>query len=288
MHEKVREYCELIDPNADLEYFSYELSLLNQKDREEPTPNASKYSPFNLKKKLSNFDFSNFMLSGANQSSSSEGSPVMRPGERHSIRPQVEHVDERVAMPVPAPMTNLDINADSNALQLADRPRRSSSYSTHSHQESVAQEAAVSHTSAVLAQANPESGASMPTEHATTNVSAGQPNGQEVPKVMEPSPQLYEAQQSLQRLRTSSCSTDGTSCILDGLDPSVELPILCTAVALFPFEAKIPEEISFAPGQYLSILSNDPDGWWLAEYIDESGTRKRGLVPSNFIKVNAK
>lgn len=54
-------------------------------------------------------------------------------------------------------------------------------------------------------------------------------------------------------------------------------------VALYPFEAQTPEELTFKKGEKLNILEHpkhDPE-WWYAE--NSSG--QTGLVPTNYIKV---
>lgn len=60
-----------------------------------------------------------------------------------------------------------------------------------------------------------------------------------------------------------------------------------TARALYGYTAAIPEELSFAKGDILSVLRLQDDGWWEAEVREsQKGTRPGGvgLVPSNYLQ----
>ena len=54
-------------------------------------------------------------------------------------------------------------------------------------------------------------------------------------------------------------------------------------VALYDYQAAIPEEIGFCAGDTVAVLEMRPDGWWIGEVAGIKNAR-RGLVPSNFFK----
>jgi hypothetical protein len=59
------------------------------------------------------------------------------------------------------------------------------------------------------------------------------------------------------------------------------------ARAMYSDSAAIPEELSFAKGDILSVLRLQDDGWWEAEVRESAkGTRPGtvGLVPSNYLQ----
>ncbi|KAF5018474.1 hypothetical protein F66182_9547 [Fusarium sp. NRRL 66182] len=60
-------------------------------------------------------------------------------------------------------------------------------------------------------------------------------------------------------------------------------PILHYARALYMYQAAIPEELSFAKGDYLAVLRHQDDGWWEAEV--HGGDGRIGLVPKLFFNV---
>lgn len=59
--------------------------------------------------------------------------------------------------------------------------------------------------------------------------------------------------------------------------------ILTYMVALYDYQATIPEEIGFCQGDTLAILEMREDGWWIGEALGSRANR-RGLVPSNFFR----
>lgn len=59
--------------------------------------------------------------------------------------------------------------------------------------------------------------------------------------------------------------------------------ILAYMVALYDYQATIPEEIGFCQGDTLAILEMREDGWWIGEALDSRANR-RGLIPSNFFR----
>lgn len=59
------------------------------------------------------------------------------------------------------------------------------------------------------------------------------------------------------------------------------------ARALYSYSAAIPEELTFAKGDILSVLRLQDDGWWEAEVREsQKGSRlgALGLVPSNYLQ----
>jgi hypothetical protein len=55
--------------------------------------------------------------------------------------------------------------------------------------------------------------------------------------------------------------------------------------AQWSYQARIPDtEISFETNDVLAVITKQQDGWWEAEILDQR-RRRRGLVPSNFMKV---
>jgi hypothetical protein len=56
---------------------------------------------------------------------------------------------------------------------------------------------------------------------------------------------------------------------------------IIAARALYMYQAAIPEELSFAKGDYLAVLRHQDDGWWEAEV--HGGDGSVGLVPSNYL-----
>ncbi|PQE06482.1 cell division control protein [Rutstroemia sp. NJR-2017a WRK4] len=54
------------------------------------------------------------------------------------------------------------------------------------------------------------------------------------------------------------------------------------ARALYMYQAAIPEELSFAKGDVLAVMTHQDDGWWEAEVAGKNG--RAGLVPSNYLQ----
>jgi len=67
--------------------------------------------------------------------------------------------------------------------------------------------------------------------------------------------------------------------IIVGLAPPPSVPAFPVARALYPFAANSPQELSFNPGDVLTIHNQD-GAWWHAEL---NGTY--GLVPSNYVQL---
>lgn len=51
---------------------------------------------------------------------------------------------------------------------------------------------------------------------------------------------------------------------------------------MYPYQAQIPEELSFAKHDILAVLKEQDDGWWAAEVVGKPGAC--GLVPSNYLQ----
>ena len=56
------------------------------------------------------------------------------------------------------------------------------------------------------------------------------------------------------------------------------------AVALYDYQAAIPEEIGFCAGDVLAVLDMRADGWWIGQLTNVKNSRQ-GLVPSNFFRL---
>ena len=66
------------------------------------------------------------------------------------------------------------------------------------------------------------------------------------------------------------------------VEQRVEKTVICTVVALYPFNSGNPEELAFSKGDILEIIDqpqDDPD-WWEARVTD--GTT--GLIPRNYVE----
>ncbi|EEB08441.2 cell division control protein Cdc15 [Schizosaccharomyces japonicus yFS275] len=60
-------------------------------------------------------------------------------------------------------------------------------------------------------------------------------------------------------------------------------PILGYVIALYDYQAQIPEELSFQKGDTMLVLRTQADGWWEGEIVNAHHP-KRGLFPSNFVQ----
>ena len=66
------------------------------------------------------------------------------------------------------------------------------------------------------------------------------------------------------------------------VEQRVEKAVICTVVALYPFNSGNPEELAFNKGDILEIIDqpqDDPD-WWEARMTDG----KTGLIPRNYVE----
>ena len=51
-------------------------------------------------------------------------------------------------------------------------------------------------------------------------------------------------------------------------------------VALYDYEARTDEDLSFKKGEHMEILSDDQGDWW---YAKSKATKKEGYIPSNYV-----
>lgn len=58
-------------------------------------------------------------------------------------------------------------------------------------------------------------------------------------------------------------------------------------VALFDYQARTTEDLSFRVGDKLQVLDTSREGWWFARHLekreDGSGQRLQGYIPSNYV-----
>ena len=55
-------------------------------------------------------------------------------------------------------------------------------------------------------------------------------------------------------------------------------------IALFDYDKKISEDLSFRKGECLEILNNQDGDWWLARSLY---TGREGYIPSNYVTENS-
>lgn len=81
----------------------------------------------------------------------------------------------------------------------------------------------------------------------------------------------------LNRTRSKSFASSRAKLTRDGRE------IIAFVIALYDYQATIPEEIGFCQGDTLAIVEMRQDGWWVGEVTNLRSPRL-GLVPSNFFK----
>lgn len=58
-------------------------------------------------------------------------------------------------------------------------------------------------------------------------------------------------------------------------------------VALFDYQARTAEDLSFRAGDKLQVLDSSQEGWWFARHLekrgDGSGQLLQGYIPSNYV-----
>lgn len=80
----------------------------------------------------------------------------------------------------------------------------------------------------------------------------------------------------------------------DGLDNGTGLPPLpppqrnCNFVALFDYQARTEDDLSFQAGDKLEVLDMSNEGWWLAKLLLENGFARpgqklQGYIPANYV-----
>jgi hypothetical protein len=65
-----------------------------------------------------------------------------------------------------------------------------------------------------------------------------------------------------------------------GLGAGMEWAPEKKAIVLYDFEATDHGELSITAGQIITIIKEDPEGWWEAENVE----KKRGLIPANYVE----
>lgn len=58
-------------------------------------------------------------------------------------------------------------------------------------------------------------------------------------------------------------------------------------VALFDYQARTAEDLSFRAGDKLQVLDTSHEGWWLARHLEKRGDglgpQLEGYIPSNYV-----
>lgn len=62
--------------------------------------------------------------------------------------------------------------------------------------------------------------------------------------------------------------------------PETEVPTAKIFVALYDYDARTDEDLSFRKGEHLEILNDTQGDWWLAR---SKRTRQEGYIPSNYV-----
>lgn len=62
----------------------------------------------------------------------------------------------------------------------------------------------------------------------------------------------------------------------------------CRFVALFPYQARTEDDLSFQPGDKLEVLDTSQEGWWFAKLLVENGLARpgqklQGYIPANYV-----
>ncbi|NXT76028.1 FRK kinase, partial [Zapornia atra] len=70
--------------------------------------------------------------------------------------------------------------------------------------------------------------------------------------------------------------------------PGQHLVNICRFVALFNYEARTEEDLSFQAGDYLQVLDASHEGWWYARLLLPEGSacpgrKLQGYIPANYI-----
>lgn len=69
------------------------------------------------------------------------------------------------------------------------------------------------------------------------------------------------------------------STVIQGPDTS-EVPPTRIFVALYDYDARTDEDLSFRKGEHLEILNDTQGDWWLAR---SKKTKQEGYIPSNYV-----
>lgn len=62
------------------------------------------------------------------------------------------------------------------------------------------------------------------------------------------------------------------------------MPVLFRVKALFEYSSPHDDDLSFPVDQIIAVTENDDDDWYGGEYVDESGVKKEGIFPRNFVE----
>lgn len=62
--------------------------------------------------------------------------------------------------------------------------------------------------------------------------------------------------------------------------PHTDVPSAKIFVALYDYDARTDEDLSFRKGEHLEILNDTQGDWWLAR---SKRTRQEGYIPSNYV-----
>lgn len=54
-------------------------------------------------------------------------------------------------------------------------------------------------------------------------------------------------------------------------------------VALFDYDARVPEDLDFKKNDLLEVVNSEDPNWWLARH---TRTQKEGFIPSNFVAIS--
>lgn len=63
-------------------------------------------------------------------------------------------------------------------------------------------------------------------------------------------------------------------------NPEPDVPNAKIFVALYDYDARTDEDLSFRKGEHLEILNDTQGDWWLAR---SKRTRQEGYIPSNYV-----
>lgn len=62
--------------------------------------------------------------------------------------------------------------------------------------------------------------------------------------------------------------------------PDADVPTAKIFIALYDYDARTDEDLSFRKGEHLEILNDTQGDWWLAR---SKRTRQEGYIPSNYV-----
>jgi hypothetical protein len=74
---------------------------------------------------------------------------------------------------------------------------------------------------------------------------------------------------------------------VNALHSNVAIPISEDQIytALYPYDARTEDDLSFSEGDHLVIIDNTRGAWWLARHLNPPpiGAREQGYIPSNYV-----